>query len=244
MMVTIRHASPRKRMLLAVFALALAQITVGNALAAEPNDAPESVVFAAGKWDRSSWTPLRLPHHSSTPQLIQRELSLGTDTFTAEQKKGKLDNVLLMTDTGITEGQFEVTFTIGPERGTAPGFFLGPVVQDGVFKQGISVFVASYTMAVWLAETDEAAGETTYKHLARINRWTTPGEKHVFRCRFSKKRDSVALQVDDADVLMLRKVGCEINSKVGICGCHGTCDFYDFKVSPKGTLPWSAQEPE
>ncbi len=199
--------------------------------------------FTAGNWDPSRWQALRLPHQTETPGMIQKEASLGTTSFTPRQKTAKLDNVLLMTDTGTGEGQFEVTFGIGSEKGTAPGFFLGPAVRDGVLRKGIAIFVATYTMAIWLVETDEEKNETKYTHLARMNRWSAPGEKHVFRCRYSKKRDSVAFQLDDSDVLMLRGTGCEINSSVGIWACHGTCDYYDFKVTSGGTLPWSAAAP-
>ena len=36
----------------------------------------------------------------------------------------------------------------------------------------------------------------------------------------------------------------EINSKVGIWGCHGTCDFYRMTIRSGGTLPWSGAPPE
>jgi len=202
------------------------------------------VSFAQGAWDRSLWTPLRLPHQSSTPQFIQRKDSLGTGAFTAAQRKQKLDNVLLMFDTGLTEAQFEVEFSIGPEHGTAPGFFLAPTVKDGVLDQAVCVFVASYTVATWLATTDPKTGKTTYKHLARLNRWRDPGKRHVFRCRYSARRNAVLLQVDDSDVLMLRDVGARPNTKIGIWGCHGTCDFYRLLVRPGGNLPWAATPPE
>lgn len=199
-----------------------------------------NISFAQGAWDRSRWTPVRLPHQLTTPAFIQRKDSLGTDSFTAGQRKKKLDNVLLLFDTGMGEGQFEVEFRIGPERGTAPGFFLAPTVTDGVLDQAVCVFVASYTMAAWLATTNRETGETTYKHLARLNRWSEPGKRHVFRCRYSAKRNALLLQVDDSDVLMLRDVGARPNTKIGIWGCHGTCDYYRLQVLPGGNLPWSA----
>jgi hypothetical protein len=223
------------------FKLLLSLIICGCCLAC---GAGEDVVnFAKGKWDRSRWTTLRLAHQVKTLQFMQKADALGTEAFTKQQRKEKLDNVLMVTDTGMTEGQFEVTFIIGPERGTAPGFLLAPVIKDGVLSKGICIFVASYTMAVWIVEVNEKTGKTEYRHLARLNRWTAPGVKHIFKCRYSKKRKSFAVKIDNSDTLMFRAVGCEINSKVGIWGCHGTCDYYDFKVIPKGTLPWAARKP-
>lgn len=195
----------------------------------EEKGSMKSINFAKDKWDKSCWMALRLPHQARIPQFIQKENALGTTTFTPEQIKRKNDNVLMVTDTGVTEGQFEVEFTIGPECGTAPGFFIAPVVKDGVLQKAICIFVASYTIAVWLGETNPVTGEFEYKHLARLNRRNEPDEKHLFKCIYSKKRKSFVVQIDDSDQLMFRDIDCEINSKVGIWGCHGTCDFYIFK---------------
>ncbi len=243
------HASGSRRRsaVFAVAALVLAGYPVravaGRADPAKQKKALE-VSFAQGAWDRSRWTALRLPHQSSTSQFVQRKDSLGTGAFTDAQRKQKLDNVLLMLDTGLTEAQFEVEFSIGPEHGTAPGFFLAPTVKAGVLDQAVCVFVASYTMAAWLATTDPKTGKTTYKHLARLNRWSAPGKRHVFRCRYSERRNAVLLQVDDSDVLMLRDVGARPNTKIGIWGCHGTCDFHRLQVRPGGNLPWAAAAPD
>jgi len=201
------------------------------------------VSFAEGKWDAAKWTPVRLPHHKEVKTFSQKPDCISVGPFSQEDKKGRLDNVLLMTDAGADEGQFEVAFTIGPERGTAPGFLISPTVRDGVVDKALSVFVATYTMAVWRAETDPEKGETKYTHLARLNRWTKPGDKHVFRCRYSKAKKSFVLQVDDSDPLMLRDVGVDVNSLVGVWGCHGTCNFYEFRMNPKPDLPWSATDP-
>ncbi len=202
-----------------------------------------TVNFAEGQWDTGSWTPLRLPLHPEVQTLIQRPDCLGTDSFTDEQKKAHLDNVLLMTDTGITEGQFEVVFSIGPERGTAPGIFLSPTYTDDALETGIAVFVADYTMAVWMVHTDPETRETGYTHLVRVNRYREPGVQHVLRCRYSNARKSIALQVDDSDVVMLRLPEFEINSEIGIWGCHGTCNFYSVAITSEGTLPWKAEAP-
>jgi hypothetical protein len=203
-----------------------------------------SVNFATGKWDKSLWTQLRLPHQAKIPQFIQRDNSLGTDTFTKKQKQAKLDNVIMTIDSRLTEGEFEVTFMLDAEPGTAPGFLLAPVIKDGVLQQAICIFVASYTMAVWVGKLNPITGKFEYKHLARLNRWSAPGKKHIFRCRYNKKSNSFIVQIDNSDPLMFRNVGCKINSQIGIWGCHGKCDYYKLKINPHGTLPWSACKPK
>lgn len=203
-----------------------------------------TISFAEGQWDATQWTPLRLPMQEEMQTFTQRPNSLGTNSFTEEQRKQGLDNVLLMTDTGTDEGQFEVVFRIGPERGTAPGVFLSPTCTDDVLETGIAVFVADYTMAVWMVKTDPETHVTGYDHLVRLARWQDPTVEHVLRCRYSNARKMVALQVDDSDVVILRFPEFEINSKVGIWGCHGTCDFYNMTIREGGTLPWSGSPPE
>ena len=202
-----------------------------------------TISFAEGQWDAAQWTPLRLPLHPEVQTFIQRPDCLGTNSFTEEQKKQHLDNVLLMTDSGTDEGEFEVRFRIGPERGTAPGVFLSPTYTGDALETGIAVFVADYTMAVWLVGTDPETRETQYEHLVRLARWQDPSVEHVLRCRYSRARKMVALQVDDSDVVILRFPEHEINSLVGIWGCHGTCDFYGMTIRPGGTLPWSGAAP-
>jgi len=206
--------------------------------------ADRTITFAEGKWDREKWTPLRLPEQQSARAFTQKPDCIGTTTFAKEEKKKHLDNVLLMTDSGTTEGEFAVTFRIGEERGTAPGFFLSPTCKDGVLETAIVVFVADYTMAVWRAETDPDAGKTKYVHLVRTATWQDPAVKHVLRCRYSKKRKSVALRLDQRDVLVLRFPDYEINSRIGIWGCHGTCDYYSVTMAEGGTLEWSGRPPE
>lgn len=203
-----------------------------------------TVSFAEGQWDPAQWTPLRLPLHPHVQTFVQRPDCLGTDSFTPEQVKQHLDNVLLMTDSGTDEGEFEVTFRIGPEKGTAPGVFLSPTYIGDALQTAIAVFVADYTMAVWLVSTDPETSETQYRHLVRLARWQDPSVKHVLRCRYSKARQMVALQVDDSDVVVLRLPEHEINSYIGIWGCHGTCDFYRLTMRHGGTLQWSGVPPE
>jgi hypothetical protein len=211
-------------------------------------DGDRTVDFHEGEWDRSAWTPIRLVEHDQTATFVQRPDSVGNDSFTAEQIAGKFDNILLMTDSGQTAGQIELTFTIGPEHGAAPALFLTPEVEDGVLRSALTVFVADYTMAIWWARADPQTGKTTYTHLVRMNRWSQPGEKHVLRCRVQPHGDrgvNVALQLDDSDVVVLyqRDMPRAFNSRVGIWGCHGTCDFYQIHFLREGNLPWSAKPP-
>jgi hypothetical protein len=201
------------------------------------------VSFAKGQWDASRWTPIRLPHQKTLKEFTQRDASLGTQAFTAPEIKAELDNVLLMTDTGTTEGEFAVTFSLSADHGTAPGIFISPVIKDGVLDTSLVVFVASYTMAVWTTQADPVTGATKYKHLVRLNRWSEPDQQHVLRCRYSKARNTVVLRLDQGDPLLLRDVGITVNSLIGIWGCHGPCDFYSVAFPQQPVLAWSASDP-
>lgn len=223
-----------------VLLLALAHVLQAQPAAAE--DRFDGEDFARGKWDASRWTPVRLPHQERLRLFEQRDGSIGTGPFPAAVAQRQADNVLLIVDTGVTEGEFEVTFTIGPEHGTAPGIVLSPVLKEGVLDTAVGVFVASYTMAVWRCTTDEEANKTRYAHLARLNRWSEPGRKHVLRCRFDKR--SIALKLDDSDTLMLRDVGVPLNGRIGVWGCHGTCDFHSIRMIAQPTLQWAARPPD
>jgi hypothetical protein len=218
------------RVLLAVCLIA------AMALPALAQDAERTVSFAEGQWDADDWTPLKLPLHPEVQTFIQRPDCVGVDDFTAEEKKQHLDNVLLMTDAGTTEGEFEVVFGIG--EGAAPGVFLSPTVEGDALTEGIAVFVADYTMAVWMVTTDPETQETEYEHLVRLARYQDPAEKHTLRARWSKARRTVALQVDDSSVVVLRFPDYDLNSKVGIWGCHARSDFYNMTILEGGTLPW------
>ena len=231
---------PRLPLLCLVVILAVCAATV----AGEDAKATQTITFAKDSWDESQWAPLRLPHQASTLTFIQKPDCLGTKSFTKEESKQGLDNVLLMTDTNTTEGEFTVTFRIGPERGTAPGILLSPTYKDGVLETAICAFVADYTMAVWRAWIDPETGKTKYTHLVRLARWQDPSVKHVVRCRYSKKRRQIALQIDDSSVVVLRTPDHEINSRIGIWGCHGTCDYYSLTIAKDGALPWSGKAPE
>jgi hypothetical protein len=208
----------------------------------------QTIDFSKGKWDASAWTPIRLIHQKEILQFTQHKDSISVGPFTDEQKKSSMDNALLMTDSKLNEGQIELTFTLSPQSGTAPGFFISPTVKDGVLQSGLCVFVASYTMAVWWAQADPATGKTNYTPLARLNRWSEPNQKHILRCRFAIKDKSninILLQLDDSDVLMLQKkdLNNPVNSLVGIWGCHGVCDYHQFRIMQQGTLPWGASRP-
>lgn len=220
----------------------LAAIMLAAQVAA-PDDVARTISFAEGQWNADEWTPLRLPLHPTVQTFVQRPDSLGTNSFTDEEKRQHLDNVLLMTDSRTDEGQFEVVFRIGPEDGTAPGVFLSPTIDGDALETGIAVFVADYTMAVWLVSTDPETRETQYEHLVRLARWQDPDVEHVLRCRYSRSGRRIALQVDESDVVLLRMPDHEINSRIGIWGCHGTCDFYRLTIRSGGTLPWRGTPP-
>ena len=199
--------------------------------------------FAKDKWDPAKWTPLRLPHQTALRTFLQRDESIGVDTFTKEDRSKRLDNVLLMTDAGTAEGEFEVSFSLSNEPGAAPGVFLSPRVTNGVLDTSLVVFVASYTMAVWKTQTDPATGETKYTHLARVIRWNEPNQKHVLRCRYSGKRNAAVIRLDQSDPLLFQDLGIAFNSLVGVWGCHGRCDFYSLTFFPKPVLEWAASDP-
>ncbi|HPA19348.1 MAG TPA: hypothetical protein PLU30_16495 [Verrucomicrobiae bacterium] len=201
------------------------------------------ITFARDQWDRSAWAPLRLPHQSEPLNFTQRDSSIGTGPFTEEERKKKLDNVILMLETHREEGEVRVVFSLSEEQGAAPGVFLAPAVTGNVLDRALVIFVASYTMAVWRAETDPATGETTYAHLVRVNRWNQPNQRHTLRCRFSKPRNSAVIQLDASDPLLFKDLGLDFNSRVGIWGCHGTCDFYEVNLESTPRLEWSTSKP-
>ena len=231
-----------------VVGVCVAAMVVVSCVVAEGADAKaeggRTTTFEAGGWDPAKWTPLRLPAQEAAVPLVQKDGCIGTGSFSKEDIKKGMDNALLMTDSNTTEGEIEVTFSIGKEHGTAPGVFLSPTCKEGVLETAIGIFVADYTMAVWKVGRDPDSGKTKYVHLARFARWQDPEVKHVLRCRYSKKRRSMALRIDDSDVIVFRFPDHEINSRVGIWGCHGTCNYYRIRISEPGTLEWSGQRPE
>lgn len=193
----------------------------------------QAISFARDAWNSAAWTPIRLPHQKTPVTFTQKADCLATGAFSPEERKAKTDNALLITDTGLTEGTFEATFTIGSKKGTAPGFAIAPICEDGMLVSAVAVFVASYTIAIWKADIDRETGETTYQHLARLNR-TFPTETPLtFRCRYSAKRRAVWIKAGDSDEIHLRDIDHTFNSKIGIWGCHGPCEYYDLKVKRK-----------
>ena len=119
-------------------------------------------------------------------------------------------------------------------------------------ESAIAVFVADYTMAVW-HQTTAADGKTVlYKHLVQLGRHTDPDKPHTLRCRVSKKESSVALKLDDADVIVLSFIGNKIygsvehpvNTLIGLWGCHGECAFREMTIFPQPTLQFICRAPE
>jgi hypothetical protein len=226
-----------------------AWLVAGSCLGASKGE--RVVNFAKGQWDASAWSAVSVGPQTQPMTMLQRADSLGTTSFPPEQIKNGLDNVLLMTDTKLDSaqgGQIELTFAIGPERGAAPGFVISPTVKDGALQSGMAVFIADYTMAVWWAHLDPQSGKMVYDPLARLNRWSAPGAKHLVRCRIFKHGDrgfDAALQVDDSDVMMVshRQPNYAFDTRFAIWGCHGTCDFYSVTFKNQGTVPLSATRP-
>ena len=219
----------------------------------EGADTPKSertVSFAKGEWDPTQWKVIRMVNQEEPRTFTQNADSLGMtmDSYRDRDYSKERDNALLVTDTGTTEGEIEVTFRMGKgfNKSSSPGILVAPVIVDGVMERGIGVFVATYAMAVWLEDHDEAKKRVTYAHMAHLARWNDPAEKHVLRCRYSKKQRCIALQIDDSDVLVfnyvghpkLNKVDLDINSLIGIWGCHGVCEFYEVKFRKGGNLPF------
>ncbi len=229
------------------FMIGMAAVLVaGSCLAADKGE--RMVNFSKGQWDASAWSPVSVGPQTRPIALVQRADSVGTNSFPPEQIKNGLDNALLMTDSKLDGGQIELTFAIGPERGAAPGFVISPKVKDGALQSGLAVFIADYTMAVWWAHLDPETGKMVYDPLARLNRWSEPGVKHIVRCRVWKHGDrgfDVVLQVDDSDAMMVsrRNLDHPFDSRFAIWGCHGTCDFYSVTFKDKGTVPLSATRP-
>ena len=136
-----------------------------------PVPAGRVISLGRGKWDTARWMPLRLPHQMKLRNFAQRDESIGVETFTDEEKRNRLDNVLLMTDTGTTEGEFEVIFSLSEQKGAAPGVFLAPLIKDGgVLDTSIAIFVASHTMAVWKTQIDRDTGVGLHFRIIDINR--------------------------------------------------------------------------
>ena len=215
------------------------------------------IKFEKDAWDPAQWTPVRMANQAEAKALVQLDGAIGTtmETFTRADYGTETDNAILLYDLGTTEAEVAVTLTMGKNAGghgyACPGLCISPVVKDGVVVSSIAVFVADYTMAVWWQTTGEDGKTVGYRHLVQLGRWSDPGKPHVLRCRISKKEGSVALKLDDADVVVLTYVGNKtygsvpdpVNSLVGLWGCHGECAFREMTISEPGTLPFMVRTP-
>jgi hypothetical protein len=233
-----------------LWAAAMGALAAG---AAAPTGTPDIVIsFAAGQWDTNRWQPVRMINQERPISFTQYADRIGTttNTFTPADYSKERDNALLVYDTGSADSEIEVAFGLGWgfSRHSSPGVCLSPRIRDGMFESGIAVFVGTYAVVIWYEYVE--GGRTRYAHLAQLARRNDPAQKHVLRCRFSKAARSVAVKIDDSDVLVLQFVGDsrlsyvphEINSLVALWGCHGACDFYEMKVRRNGTLPFLVRD--
>lgn len=210
-----------------------------------------TVSFAKDQWDKSAWTGVTVLPAKNDEQApfarkavdFEQKDSCVSVSFSPEQVKAGRDNALMVIDTKNPQGEFSVCFTIGKEKGTAPGICLFPTYDgDNVLEKCYAIFVADYTMAVWYAEVDKVSGTMKYTHLARLVRWQDPEIRHTLYCRYTK--DSFVVRVDDSDCVLFRYApGFAANSKIGIWGCHGTCNFFSLDIKSKGTLPLNGVKP-
>jgi len=208
--------------------------------------------FDKGVWDTAKWTPARMANQAEAKVLVQLDGAVGTtmETFSKADYNAEVDNAILLYDLGTTEVEIAVTLEMGKNAGgngyACPGLCVSPIVKDGMVASSIAVFVADYTMAVWY-QTTGADGKTVgYRHLVQLGRWSDPAKPHVLRCRISKKEQSVAFKLDDADVVVLSFIGNKdygsvadpLNSLVGLWGCHGECAFREMTITEPGSLPF------
>ena len=220
---------------------------------ATPQPAERTISFAKGKWNPQDFRPVRMANQETPREFTQSADFIGVtkESFRKDDYDKERDNAVILTDTGTTEGEIEVAFRLGKGFNgySAPGILISPVVKDDVVEKAIAVFVGDYAVAVWPVESDREKKLVTYAHLAQLARRTDPERRHVLRCRWSKEQKSVAIQVDDSDVMAfqfignktLSKVDMELNSQVCLVGCHGVCEFYEMKIRNGGTLPFIAQ---
>lgn len=228
-------------------------VTVFAGAAATEKKADIRIIsFSKGKWDQSKWFPVRQPNQQKPRLFLYHADSIGTtlESFEKDDYNQEKDNAILVTDTGLTEGQIELTFKAGAgfRKGSysCPGIAISPVIVDGIAIKMIGVFVASYGVVPWMYTAGTQKQPCRYIAMAAICRSIDMTKKHLLRCRFSKKRKAIALQIDDSDVLVFKYLGnpkigrfnLEVNSKIGIWGCHGVCDFYEMKILTEPTLPF------
>ncbi|MDP6358958.1 MAG: hypothetical protein QF473_27815 [Planctomycetota bacterium] len=240
----------RNPIILPTFAFLFALALTIHPANGEPTGPSRTVSFARGKWDASKWKSIRMVNQKEARVFNQNDESLGVtkESFRKGDYNRERDNAILVNDTGLEEGEIAITFRMGDgfNKNSTPGLLVSPVIEDGVMKRGIGVFVSTYGMVVWLMEHDEKEERVTYKHLGQLTRWTDIEGKHALRFRFSKKQKILAFKIDDSGILVFRFIGnprlsktdLNINGIAGIWGCHGVCDFYEMKIERGGSLPF------
>jgi len=243
-------ANHRSRLLFAVLCLIAGAIDAAEP--EKPQDKAARVIrFAAGSWDKGEWTAVRMANQAHVYTFAQLDGAIGTtmQVFNRSDYKAETDNAILLYDLGSTDAEFAVRFDIGQGFGgyACPGLCISPQVKNGMVESSIAVFVGDYTMAVWYQTTDTDGKTVRYKHLVQLGRWSDPTKPHTLRCRISKKESSVAIKLDDSDVVVLSfvgnkmygSVGHDVNSLIGLWGCHGECSFREMTIFPQTTLPFS-----
>lgn len=237
-----------------MFVLLTAAVSVLGACRSSADAGGTVIRFASGQWDPAQWTAVRQPNQDRSRTFTQFEHSIGVarESFEPGDYSAERDNAILVFDTGLDEAQVEVTLQAGPgfNRSSTPGIVVAPHVVDGVMEQGIGVFVAPYGFVAWSYAPGDTRRPVRVQFAGQLNAAFDLDRKHVLRCRFSKSRRAVALQVDDSDVLVLKFIGhptlgtidLELNSKVGLWGCHGDCRFFEFKVLECPTLSFDWPE--
>lgn len=225
-------------------------------MSAENNNATaivETVVsFMPDKWNKAPWTPIRMANQSEPFQFAQFDDGIGTDTntFTHNDYSKECDNALLLYDTGLENAEVSVIFSMrkGSSAPSSPGIGISPLIENGVFKSGLAVFVARYGMVVWYEYTDETGNKVQYKHLAQLTRHSDPTLRHELRFRFNQKAGDLGISLDDSEPLVFRFVGKRLsnipqplNSQFALWGCHGASIFHEVKIIPGGALPFRGE---
>jgi hypothetical protein len=185
--------------------------------------------FGKGAWNQNDWSSIRLVEQREARTFIQRDTSIGNNSFSEAEISDGVDNILLVTDTKKAAATAEFVFSIGDEAGAAPGFILAPRIENDVLINCIAIFVASKRMVVWNISADTTTRKTNYEFLVQLDHLSAPGAKHTLK--FSYDEDgNVTIALDQLDSLSFRFRDRQMNSLVGIWGCHGTCDFYEMST--------------
>lgn len=235
--------------------VAVCLLSVAGSRADDTNWQVRTISFAAGKWDRTEWKEVRQLNQDEPRHFTQNADSLGMtmENYRKTDYHDETDNAILTIDTGLTEGQVEITFKSGEgfNKGATPGIAISPYIVDGVAVKMMGFFVAEWGFAGWYYTPGGDGRPLRYKAVAQQCHASPLNQKHVLRCRYSRKRKAVAIQIDDSDVMVVTFIGhptlgsfdLDINSTVGIWGCHGECEFYEMKILKEPTLPfdWPVQ---